>query len=92
MEQFRFIVIVTGTMDSLRSLSCLTFSILPQKLRIILEDNEVICSQKREVPLMEFMGTCGAALPSVLVLGLEALEVAAQYFLCCCSFSHAMGT
>lgn len=30
------------------SLRCLIFSIFPQKLRIILEDNEVICFQKRE--------------------------------------------
>lgn len=45
-ENFWFIMRITETLEILGSFRCVTFSILPQKFRIVLEDNEVICSQR----------------------------------------------
>lgn len=72
-KNFSFTVRITEMLESLGSFRCIMLSILPQKFRVALEDNEVICSQKRLFwwwrPLMEFKGTydshCG--IPSVLV-------------------------
>lgn len=93
-KNFWFIMRITETLESLGSFRCVTFSILPQKFRIVLEDNEVICSQRTilmgrtfdEVlwwPLQYFpLSWCSD-------VGL-AIGMAAQYSLCCSSFFHAL--